>query len=50
MDNETESEIMESIQRLQGQKTMIIIAHRLTTIENCDHVYRVESGTIKQER
>lgn len=50
LDNETEAEIMESITRLQGQKTMIIIAHRLTTIENCDHVYRVEGGRIIQER
>lgn len=50
LDNETESEIMESINHLQGQKTMIIIAHRLTTIENCDHVYRVENGKITQER
>ena len=50
LDNETESEIMESINRLQGKKTMIIIAHRLTTIENCDHIYRVEAGKILQER
>lgn len=50
LDNETEKEIMESIQHLQGHKTMIIIAHRLTTIENCDHVYRVENGKIKLER
>lgn len=50
LDNETEAEIMESVNRLQGQKTMIIIAHRLTTIENCDRVYRVENGRISQER
>lgn len=50
LDHETESEIMESINRLQGQKTMIIIAHRLTTIENCDRVYRVEDGKISRER
>ena len=50
LDHETEAEIMESINHLQGHKTMIIIAHRLTTIENCDHVYRVEGGKILQER
>ncbi len=50
LDNETEAEIMKSINHLQGQKTMLIIAHRLTTIENCDHVYRVENGKITQER
>lgn len=41
LDNETESAIMESINSLHGKKTMIIIAHRLQTIENCDEVYRV---------
>lgn len=46
LDNETEKSIMESIDNLRGQKTMIIIAHRLTTIENCDCVYRVENGKI----
>ena len=35
---------MESINRLHGRKTLIIIAHRLQTIEKCDIVYRVEDG------
>lgn len=46
LDNETESAIMESIEGLHGKKTMIIIAHRLTTIANCDKVYRVEDEKI----
>ena len=50
LDNETESAIMESINALHGKKTMIIIAHRLTTIEGCDMVYRVENGKIERER
>ena len=50
LDNETETAIMESVNSLQGKKTMIIIAHRLTTIENCDVVYRVEDGMIVRER
>lgn len=50
LDNDTEAAIMDSINRLQGNKTMIIIAHRLSTIENCDHIYRVENGGIKKER
>lgn len=50
LDNETEAAIMESINALHGKKTMIIIAHRLTTIEGCDIVYRVEGGKIIQER
>jgi ABC-type multidrug transport system fused ATPase/permease subunit len=50
LDNETETAIMESIDNLKGQKTMVIIAHRLTTIENCDIVYRVDDGKILRER
>lgn len=50
LDNTTESAIMESIHGLRGKKTLIIIAHRLTTIEGCDHVYRVEDGKIRKER
>ena len=44
LDNETEAAIMDSINRLHGRKTLIIIAHRLQTIEKCDIVYRVENG------
>ena len=46
LDNDTEAAIMESINSLKGHMTMIIIAHRLTTIANCDVVYRVEDGKI----
>jgi peptide/nickel transport system ATP-binding protein len=50
LDNETEAAIMESINRLHGKKTLIIIAHRLQTIEKCDMVFRVENGKILRER
>lgn len=50
LDNETEAAIMESINSLHGKKTLIIIAHRLTTIESCDMVYRVENGKIHLEK
>lgn len=50
LDNETEAAIMESINGLHGKKTMVIIAHRLTTIEGCDRVYRVSEGKILRER
>lgn len=46
LDNETEAAIMDAINALHGKKTLIIIAHRLTTIEECDIVYRVENGEI----
>jgi len=50
LDNDTEAAIMESINRLHGKKTLIIIAHRLQTIEKCDMVYRVENGKAIIER
>lgn len=50
LDNETEEAIMQSINALHGKKTMIIIAHRLTTIEGCDMVYRAGEGKILLEK
>ncbi len=50
LDNDTESAIMEAIERLHGKKTLVIIAHRLTTIEKCDAVYRVEELGFHKER
>ena len=50
LDNDTESAIMDSINRFQGEKTLVIIAHRLQTIEKCDMVFRVEDGRIRRER
>lgn len=46
LDNETENAVMEAIDALQGHKTLIIIAHRLTTIKNCDVIYEVENGKV----
>ena len=46
LDTETETAVMESIDKLSGTKTMIIIAHRLTTIRNCDIVYEVRNGDV----
>ena len=50
LDNDTEAAIMDSINRLHGKKTLIIIAHRLQTIEKCDMVYRVEDAKVSRER
>ena len=41
---------MDSINRLHGRKTLVIIAHRLQTIEKCDLVYRVENGQAIAQR
>lgn len=48
LDNETESAVMEAIDRLSGTKTLIIIAHRLTTIRNCDIIYEVKNEGIRK--
>ena len=50
LDNETEAAIMDSINALHGKKTLIIIAHRLQTIEKCDMIYRVEDGKATLEK
>ena len=50
LDGETEAAIMDSINRLHGRKTLIIIAHRLTTIEKCDLVFRVKDEKVVLER
>ena len=48
LDNETETAVMEAIDSLHGNKTMIIIAHRLTTIRNADVIYEVVAGKVHE--
>lgn len=50
LDNDTERAIVDSINSLSGDLTMLIIAHRLTTIENCDLIYRIERGEATLEK
>ncbi len=49
LDDDTEAAVMDSINSLHGRKTLIIIAHRLHTIEKCDMIYRVENGKCMRE-
>lgn len=44
LDNETEQAVMEAVEGLKGIKTMVIIAHRLTTIQNADSIYEIGDG------
>lgn len=46
LDNDTEKAVMEAIDSLAGTKTLIIIAHRLSTVENCDIKYEVKDGSV----
>ena len=39
---------MESIERLQGKITLIIVAHRLTTIKDCDRIYKIENKSVEE--
>ena len=48
LDNDTEKAFMESIEALQGEKTIILVAHRLTTVRNCDRVYEIKDGIAKE--
>ena len=50
LDSSTEQAVMESIESLQGLKTMVIIAHRLTTIKNADLIYEVVEGKVIQRK
>ncbi|MDR3242384.1 MAG: ABC transporter ATP-binding protein/permease [Clostridiales Family XIII bacterium] len=50
LDNDTEKAVMEAIMGLHGDKTLIIVAHRLSTIEHCDIVYRIDGKRAVKER
>ncbi len=50
LDNDTEAAVMEAIENLQGTKTMLIIAHRLTTIRNADIIYEVGEGQVIEKK
>ena len=46
LDGLSEKKIMDAIKNLSGQKTILIIAHRLSTLKNCDTIYFMENGKI----
>ena len=46
LDTETEQKIMDEIYSVSADKTLIIIAHRLTTVERCDRIVRIENGKV----
>jgi ABC-type multidrug transport system fused ATPase/permease subunit len=45
----TEGEFMDAVRALKGDKTLIIVAHRLTTVEHCDYLFKFENGKIIEE-
>jgi len=46
LDNQTERHIVEALDQLQGEHTMIVIAHRLSTVRNCDTLFMLEDGQL----
>jgi ATP-binding cassette, subfamily B, bacterial PglK len=46
LDNLTEQAIMDTLQSLMGQKTILLVAHRLTTLRLCDRIVLLENGRI----
>ena len=46
LDNETERYIMEAVERLRGDRTLIIIAHRLSTVKSCDRLFFLKEGRL----
>jgi ATP-binding cassette, subfamily B, bacterial PglK len=49
LDNETEREVIDAIRRLRGNRTIIMIAHRLTTVKECDSLFLLEAGKLKDQ-
>ena len=49
LDYSTEHSVMEAVRALQGEKTIIIVAHRLSTLEHCDKIYQLDTGMIVEE-
>jgi len=49
LDTATEHDVMQAVHALQGSKTILIVAHRLSTVEHCDRLYRLEQGRVAAE-
>ena len=49
LDTESEQLIQQSINSLKGERTIVIIAHRLSTVRNCDSIYVLKEGRIVEE-
>ena len=50
LDSETESKIQKAINTLTQGKTTVVIAHRLSTVESCDHIYELNFGKINSHK
>jgi ABC-type multidrug transport system fused ATPase/permease subunit len=49
LDTATEHDVMRAVRALHGNKTLLIVSHRLSTVEHCDHLFRLEQGRLVAE-
>lgn len=49
LDNETEQQVVNAINSLRGKKTLIVIAHRISTVKHCDEICRLDAGRIVEK-
>lgn len=49
LDTETEQGVMQAVRALHGSKTILIVTHRLSTVEHCDRLYRLNQGQVVEE-
>jgi ABC-type multidrug transport system fused ATPase/permease subunit len=49
LDTATETGVMQAVLALHGSKTILIVAHRLSTVEHCDRLYRLDQGRVRGE-
>ena len=50
LDSNTEKQIINEVNSLKGKKTIIMISHRSSTLENCDHIYKIDKEGLKPEK
>jgi ABC-type bacteriocin/lantibiotic exporter with double-glycine peptidase domain len=48
LDNATEAEVMDAVRQLQSTRTVIIVAHRLTTVAHCDRIIRIDDARLEE--
>ena len=48
LDNKTESSVMSSLDDIDSEKMLLIVAHRLTTLRNCSQIIELEAGRVKR--
>ena len=46
LDNITQAKIKQAIENLQGRQTTILVAHRLSTVINCEHIFFIADGKV----